>query len=195
MSKRAERRQRQAEKLKKSMRNALYPGILGLILLVLGCIGIFQNITEYNDFKNTENALSVPAEVTYAELKSVKREFDTEYNYYNATVKYTAEGKEYSGKLDHLNEVPAREFHRLKKNVNPGDIIEIDIYKAPNGEYRILGNNSVESTVISSVIPLIGAVVGAFLLVASILYVIWARQDLRKLTQKPANKGNGAAQE
>lgn len=169
MSRKAERRLRQRGKLKSEIRVAAIVALLGVVFLALGAVGLIQNFREYSDYLHAEEILTVSAEITAAEPRTKKDETGSPYTVYDVQLKYSADGKDYTGKT------------RLYEPAAKGDTREIEVYRTAGGDCRIPEITSRELLFTRNLIPLIGALAGAFLAAAGGTVAISGKRSLKKL--------------
>lgn len=123
MSKKEEKKQQNRQK---AVKNVIVPYIFGIAMLVLGIIGILGNNSALRDYQNSDDIRTVDAEVTYAEIKEAgKLSYESKQYLWDAKLRFTVDGKEYADK------------DRFYSEVKKGDTVRIEVYRTPDGDYRV----------------------------------------------------------
>ncbi len=159
-SKAEQRRERQKERRKKTIRDACIVGAIGLIFLILGIIGFILNRSDFDEYSHSDDVRTVAAEITDASIHSRKDEYGTKKNYWKAEVKYEVDGEEYTGKTEFNSEV--------KK----GDTRNIEVFRAKNGSYKIPEITSDTANKIYSLLYIGAAVFGLILIIIGVVVAL-----------------------
>ena len=168
MSRRSERKMRRKEKLKSDIRTSLIVSLVGLVFFVLGLAGVLLNQRQLKEYQNTEKLVSVPAEITYAEIKSDKDEDGRQIDVYDAKLAFSVDGKDYTGKK------------RFDEPVQKGDIRSIEVYRTSSGDYRIPEIRNETDLLAKNVIMMFGIAAGAVLVSAGLFSVLRTLRELKK---------------
>ena len=168
MSKKAERRERRKGRLKNQFWGDLSVAGVGLVFLVLGLVGLIGNLLEYHDYRDTEEIITVPAKVTYVEVKERKNNYGRPEMYWEAELTYSAGTQEYKGKAEYETRTEA------------GDTKEIEVYRSRNGKYKMPKIKSGEMLLIADVMPIISLALGALLTFAGLFLAGGVWKELRQ---------------
>jgi hypothetical protein len=176
MSKKSERKRRaRVRKLK----GALVTSLFGLFFLILGLIGYFSNRAKFMEYRNSEDVRMVEATVDYVDIRSRKGEYDKMEEYWKAKLKYTVDGKEYTGKFEYLDEV--------KK----GDVKMVEVYRTKKGEYLIPEYTTDSVYNLYNIFYFASIGLGLFFLVIVII-VLLPDKDAKKKRKKQQNKNHNS---
>lgn len=169
MSKRADRKNRQREKIRAGVRNAAFAAAVGIVFLVLGIVGLILNGAEYRAWRDAEEKTSAEAEIVAVNPKTLKDSEGNVESVWDVKLRYTAGGTEYTGKT------------RLHHAVKQGDTETVDVYRTPRGDYRMPEITSERGLLAENLIPLISVAVGAFLTLAGAVLLTGDLRELRRL--------------
>ena len=181
MSKREERRKRQEQKRKETIRLAIIAGVVAVLLIIGGIIGYLWIHSKYSDYADSKDVRKVEAEVLQVEVHSRKNEYDTQVFYWKADVIYSVNG-------DYYEDV--KEFD---SEVKKGDKKTIEVYQDKNGDYRV---PSVVSGHWTTIVGWIFLAVSGFGVLVGIAAVVIAlpEKDNKKKGKGNSNSNKGAAQ-
>ena len=167
MSRRSERKLRRQEKIKSDIRTSAIVSLVGLVFFVAGLVGSFLNQRQLNEYLNSERVITIPAEITYAEIKTEKNEYGDPRDVYDAQVKYSVSGKDYTGKK------------RFYNKVQKGDTRNIEVYQTSSGEFKIPEFTDRAGLVAGNTIMFAGIGIGAVIFSAGIFSVLRGIRELK----------------
>ena len=169
MSTMAERKkEREREKRRKQLQGAIITSLFGLFFLILGIWGFLGNRSKYLGYKNSKDIRVVSATVDYAEIKSRKDENGGKENYWVAKLKYSVDGKEYTGKHEYLSEV--------KK----GDVLNVEVYRDKKGDFLIPEYTTESLYKLYNVLYLAAAGFGLLLLIIVVVVCLPDKKEKKK---------------
>ena len=168
MSKRAQRKARRQEKLRRDIRNAVIVAAVGLALLAAGCFGLIQNNRRLREYQDSQAVITVPAEITRSDIRTEKDLDGSPYDVWDVQLKYTAEGREYTGQK------------RLYESAGVGDTRNVEVYRTASGEYRLAEIRSGETLLVNNLAPIAGTVVGGLLAIIGAFMAISGKRELNQ---------------
>lgn len=171
MSKKAERRERRKGRLKNQFWGDLSVAGVGLVFLALGLVGLIGNLLEYHDYRDTEEIITVPAKVTYVDVKERKNNYGRPEMYWEAELTYSAGTQEYKGKAEYETRTEA------------GDTKEIEVYRSRNGKYKMPKIKSGEILLIDNIMPIISLALGALLTFAGLFLAGGVWKELKQVKE------------
>ena len=156
MAGKAEKQKRRREE---AVKTALIPLILGLALVVLGAVGLWQNKAEYRAYSRSTDVRTVKAMVERVEVRERKDIDDTLETVWDADVSFEVNGKTYTGTVTR------------ERKTERGDTVKVEVYRTSSGEYKIPPITSKVGKGLSDILMYVSMGVGGFLAAGGIWYM------------------------
>lgn len=117
--------------------------IFDIVAVICGLYGAFVSLTGGMGYINSPDIRTVEADVVSVDIRYEKDDNGYDKGEWIAYLSYTVDGREYTAKKKFLTKVYS------------GETVDIEVYKAPNGEYKMSDPN-VLGVIVSVAVLIIG---------------------------------------
>ncbi len=136
--------------------------IFDIVAVICGLYGAFASLTGGMGYINSPDIRTVEADVVSVSIRYEKDDNGYDKGEWTAKLRYTVDGKEYTGKVT------------FSTAVYRGETVDIEVYKAPNGKYKI------------SKISTLGVIISVSVLIIGIMGLITENKERNENKAKKA---------